>query len=200
MNRSEKQGWSGKSVCVCVCVCVRAHACVHTRHSVMLDSATPWTWTARFLCPRNSSGKNAGMCSLSILQGIFPTQISNPGLQHCRWILYHLSHWDPLGEERGGWMKQRGLEFILKYLKFPFHVQDTFFSTLTPFCSYQDHNYSLLSDPFQRPVLVRIGLHNPQCPARPFYWHSCFQCPWTPRFPRLFQRTCKVTVIFLIIL
>ena len=29
---------------------------------------------------------------LSLLQGIFPTQGSNPGLSHCRWILYQLSH------------------------------------------------------------------------------------------------------------
>ena len=29
---------------------------------------------------------------LSLLQGIFPTQGSNPGLPHCRWILYQLSH------------------------------------------------------------------------------------------------------------
>ena len=28
----------------------------------------------------------------SLLQAIFPTQGSNPGLPHCRWILYHLSH------------------------------------------------------------------------------------------------------------
>ena len=27
-----------------------------------------------------------------LLQGIFPTQGSNPGLPHCRWILNHLSH------------------------------------------------------------------------------------------------------------
>jgi len=27
-----------------------------------------------------------------LLQGIFPTQGSNPGLPHCRWILYQLSH------------------------------------------------------------------------------------------------------------
>ena len=27
---------------------------------------------------------------LSLLQGIFPTQGSNPGLPHCRWILYQL--------------------------------------------------------------------------------------------------------------
>ena len=25
-------------------------------------------------------------------RGLFPTQGSNPGLPHCRWILYHLSH------------------------------------------------------------------------------------------------------------
>jgi len=29
---------------------------------------------------------------VALLQGIFPTQGSNPGLPHCRWILYHLSH------------------------------------------------------------------------------------------------------------
>ena len=27
-----------------------------------------------------------------LLQGIFPTQGLNPGLLHCRWLLYHLSH------------------------------------------------------------------------------------------------------------
>ena len=26
-----------------------------------------------------------------LLQGIFPTQGSNPGLLHCRWVLYHLN-------------------------------------------------------------------------------------------------------------
>jgi len=30
--------------------------------------------------------------AFSLLQGIFPTQGSNPGLPHCRWILYQLSH------------------------------------------------------------------------------------------------------------
>ena len=32
------------------------------------------------------------MSSLSLLQGIFPTQESNPGLLHCRQILYQLSY------------------------------------------------------------------------------------------------------------
>ena len=40
----------------------------------------------------NSPGQNTGMGSLSFLQEILPTQGSNPGLQHCRWILYQLSH------------------------------------------------------------------------------------------------------------
>ena len=38
--------------------------------------------------PWNSPGLNTGAGSLSILQGIFPTQGLNPGLPHCRWILY----------------------------------------------------------------------------------------------------------------
>ena len=42
--------------------------------------------------PWNSPGQNTGVGSLSLLQGIFPTQGSNPGLPHCRRILYQLSH------------------------------------------------------------------------------------------------------------
>ena len=41
---------------------------------------------------RHSPGQNTGMGSLSLLQEIFPTQGPNPGLLHCRWILYQLSH------------------------------------------------------------------------------------------------------------
>ena len=40
----------------------------------------------------DSPGKNTGVGSLSLLQRIFPTQGSNPGLPHFRRILYHLSH------------------------------------------------------------------------------------------------------------
>ena len=49
-------------------------------HSVVLYS--PW----------NSPGQNTGVDSLSLLQGIFPTQGSNPGLPCCRWICYQLNH------------------------------------------------------------------------------------------------------------
>ena len=42
--------------------------------------------------PWNSPGQNTGVGNLSLLQGIFPTQGSNPGLPHCRQIPYQLSH------------------------------------------------------------------------------------------------------------
>ena len=50
-----------------------------------------------FLCLWNSPGKNTGVGSHSLLQGIFfsrgifPTEHSNLGLLHCRQILYHLA-------------------------------------------------------------------------------------------------------------
>ena len=40
----------------------------------------------------DSSGQNTGVGGISLLQGIFPTQGSNPGLPHYRRILYQLSH------------------------------------------------------------------------------------------------------------
>ena len=63
-------------------------------HLVMFDFATPWTVAQepRLLCPWDSPGKNTWGGSCSLLQGIFPNQRSNPGLLHCRQILYHLTH------------------------------------------------------------------------------------------------------------
>ena len=49
-------------------------------------------WPHVLYSPWNSPGQNTGVGSLSLLQGIFPTQEPNLGLPHCRWILYHLSH------------------------------------------------------------------------------------------------------------
>ena len=47
-----------------------------------MDCSPPW----------NSPGKNTGMGSHYLLQGIFLTQGSNPDLMHYRQILYPLSH------------------------------------------------------------------------------------------------------------
>ena len=61
--------------------------------SIMSDSSRPCGLEpARLLSPWDSPGKNTGVGCHSLLQGIFPTQGSNPGLLHCRHILYHLSH------------------------------------------------------------------------------------------------------------
>ena len=49
-------------------------------------------WPRGLYSPWNSLGQNTWVGSLSLLQGIFPTQGSNPGLPHCRRILYQLSH------------------------------------------------------------------------------------------------------------
>ena len=42
-------------------------------------------------CPWDSPGQNTGVGSRSLLQGIFPTQESNWGLLHCRWLLSRFS-------------------------------------------------------------------------------------------------------------
>ena len=71
-------------------------------HSVVSDSLWPHglysTW--------NSPGRNGGVGSLSLLQGIFPTQGSKPGLPHCGWIFYQLNH--------------KGSLRILEWVAYPF--------------------------------------------------------------------------------
>ena len=56
--------------------------------------------------PWNSLGQNTGVGSQSLLQGIFPAQVLNQGLLHCRWILYQLSH--------------KGSPRILEWVVYPF--------------------------------------------------------------------------------
>jgi len=56
--------------------------------SVVSNSLRPYG----LYIPWNSPGQNTRVGSHSLLPGIFPTQGSDPGLQHCRQILYQLSH------------------------------------------------------------------------------------------------------------
>ena len=59
----------------------------------MSDSLRPQgLQPTRFLCPWKFSGKTTGVGCHLLVQGIFPTQGWNPGLLHCRWILYLLNH------------------------------------------------------------------------------------------------------------
>ena len=64
---------------------------------------TPWT-----ISSRNSPCQNIEVGSLSLLQGISPTQGSNPGLPHYRRILYQLSH--------------KGSPRILEWIAYPFSL------------------------------------------------------------------------------
>ena len=50
------------------------------------------SWPHELYSPWNSPGQNTGVGCLSLLQWIFPTQESNWGLLHCRWIFYQLSY------------------------------------------------------------------------------------------------------------
>ena len=75
-------------MCMCVCACV--HMCVHTQ-------SCPTLCDLRLLCPQDFSGKNTGMGCQFLLQGIFPTQGSNPcllRLLHWRQILYCWATWE----------------------------------------------------------------------------------------------------------
>ena len=57
-----------------------------------VTQSCPTLWPYGLHSPWNSPGQYTGVGSLSLLQGIFPTQGLNWVLMHCRQILYQLSH------------------------------------------------------------------------------------------------------------
>ena len=68
--------------------------------------------SSRLLFPWDSPGKNTGVGCHALLQGFFLTQGSNPGLLHCRQILYHLSHQEnPSSQVHEG--KFNGMDIIV---------------------------------------------------------------------------------------
>ena len=75
----------GSPFCVCAVLCFVAQSCP-TLCDPMDCSLSGSSVHG------DSPGKNTGVGCHALLQGIFPTQGSNPGLSHCRQILYHLNH------------------------------------------------------------------------------------------------------------
>ena len=76
---------------------------IHLFHLFQLHSFIPFIpWNGLWDAP----GQNTGVGSRSFLQGIFPTQGSNPGLPNCRQILYQMSH--------------QGSPIILEWVAYPF--------------------------------------------------------------------------------
>ena len=99
-----------RPVCVCLDVCVSLECpCLSSevphilRRPLMWKTlshvrlfATPWTLWDAMVCmysPWNSPGQNPGVGSLSLLQGIFPTQGLNCSVLR-RQILYHWATWE----------------------------------------------------------------------------------------------------------
>ena len=66
-------------------LCLVAQSCLTLRDP--MDSSPPGSSVHG-----DSSGRNTAVGCYVLLQGIFPTEGLNPGLLHCRQILYHLSH------------------------------------------------------------------------------------------------------------
>ena len=70
--------------------------CAVLVHSVLSGSFRPHGLEpSRLFCPWDSPGKNTGVGCHFLLQGIFPTQGLNPGLPHCKLILYSESPGKP---------------------------------------------------------------------------------------------------------
>ena len=79
--------------------------------SYVLLFATSWTIAQQAPLPWDFPGKSTGVSCHFLLQRIFPTQVSNLGLLHCRQTLYQLSH--------------REVIYVYIYppfFKFPFHL------------------------------------------------------------------------------
>ena len=85
--------------CACDMPCLVAQSCLTLCNP--MDCSPPGSFVHG-----DSPGKNTGMGCLAFLQGIFPTHGLNPGLPHCRWILYWLSH--------------QGNPRILEWVAYPF--------------------------------------------------------------------------------
>ena len=75
---------------------------------VKVSQSGPTLLLCGLYSPWDSPGQNTGVDSHSLLQGIFPTQESNPGLPQVshRQILYHLNH--------------QGNPRILEWVAYPF--------------------------------------------------------------------------------
>ena len=97
-----RHDWRDLATAAAAAVCHESESC-----SVESDSS----WTHGVYNPWNSLGPNTGVGSLSLLQGIFPTQGLNPGLPHWRRILYQLSHKESPG--------------ILEWVAYPFSSQSS---------------------------------------------------------------------------
>ena len=88
-------------MCSIYIICLKICECIHNQSEVAqscptlcdpMDCSLPGYRLPGYGGPWGFPGKNTGVGCHFLLQGIFPTQGSNPGLLHCRQILYRLSY------------------------------------------------------------------------------------------------------------
>ena len=129
-------------------------------HSVVSNSLRPHGLNS----PWHSPGQNIGVDSLSVLQGIFPTQGLNPDLPHCKWILYQLSH--------------KRSPRILEWIAYPFSSRS--------FRPWNQNTVSCIAREFFTNWAIREALRfreaTSKCETR-----ICIQVGWNPK-PKSFPQ------------
>ena len=133
-----------------------------------------WKWKSLspvqlFVTPWNSPGQNIVVGSLSLLQGIFPTQGSNPGFPHCRQILYQLSH-------KGSFIFYKFVNWLSekkKSVQFKFHIHAKSLQLCLTLCNPMDR-----SPPGS-------SVHGRIFQARIMEWVALLQGYFQPRDPTL---------------
>ena len=128
---------------------VKAYRWRHSPYVFMLLShfshvqlfATSRIVANRLLRPWDFPGKNTGVGCHFLLQGIFPTQESNPVLPHCRWIIYKL--------------RDQGIPRILKWVAYPFSSRSSW-SRIKPGSSALQVD-SLPAEPQGKPKNTGVG-------------------------------------------
>ena len=101
--KTSKQSKNLKCNTCCLC-CSESESCPVESNSL---------WPHWLHSPWNSPGQNTGEGSLSLLQGSFPTQGSNPDLLDCRRVLYQLSY------QGSPWAIREALWCIVFNFRFP---------------------------------------------------------------------------------
>ena len=134
--------------------------------------------TRTLFCPWDPSGRNTGVDTRSLLQGIFPMLGSNSGPLHRRQILYHMSHWGAvsLNSEWASELIRRLLKQIwaLHCLRFDLvrHLWDLSICTSIGFqdwgCCARDHVLKAVSQVKESCSLLRRGAFSPVSITPPF--------------------------------
>ena len=113
----------------------------------MSDSVRPHRrQPTRLRCPWDSPGKTTGVVCHAFLQGIFPTQGSNPGLPHCRQILYCLRHQGSPGKTIALTIRT----FVDKVISPPFTTLSRSVTTFLPLISWLQSPSTVILEPKKR--------------------------------------------------